>query len=203
MNTLEKTNHKNNEVLGLFEVLFQKHKEFYKKYSRKSVIEYWTKNDEVGVAFSNDGIHLMNDRGSFAQFDLNCEPYGASLQASTFEFDANTSDDLFQLYLSYNSEVSGEDVYISYNYKDKTIMFEEDILEFNSHVKYPFKTRADQEEILFKLSLEFSKTISYDELVDCLASIKKFKSYKIPKNTNVQIWSYSFPLDLKSKLENI
>lgn len=203
MNTLEKTNHKNNEVMDLFEVLYKKHKEMYKKYAPKSVLEYWTKNEEVGVSFSNTGIQLLNSRGAFASLDLECDTYGASLQASTFEFDANTSDDLFQLYLSYDSLVTGEDVYISYNYKDKTIMFEDDVLEFSSHIAYPFKTRADKEEILFKLSLEFSKAISYDELQDCLDYIKKFKSYKIPKNTNIQIWSYEFPMDLKSKLENI
>lgn len=203
MNTLEKTNHKNNEVMSLFEVLIKKHKELYKKYSPKSALEYWTKNEEFGVSFTNEGIHILNDRGTFAQLDLDCESYGASLQSSTFEFDANTSDDCFQLYLSYDSQTTGQDVYISYSYKDKTIMFEEDILEFDSHVKYPFKTRADKEEILFKLSLEYGNTISYDELVDCLDNIKKFKSYKIPKNTNVQIWSYKFPMNLKELLENI
>lgn len=204
MNTLEKTNHKTNEVLELFEVLVKRRAEFYSLYSKKSFIRYYTKDDMLGVVICDDEIRLLNEKGwPFANIEFNYESYAGSIQPQFFEFDANTSDTLFQLYLSFHAQISGEDVLVVYDTIDKTIMFESDVLEFNSAVKYPFGTQEDQEEILFKLNLEFENAITYAELQSALASIEKFKSYDLPKSSNVQIWSYQFPMNLKELLENI
>lgn len=204
MNTLQKTNHKTNEVMELFEVLVKKREEFYSRYSKKSFIEYYTKDDMLGVVISDDEIRLLNEKGStFANIEFNYESYSGSIQPQFFECDANTSDTLFQLYLSYHAQITGEDIMVTYDTTDRTITFESDVLEFSSYEKYAFSTREDQEEILFKLNLEFEHTITYDELQSALSSIDKFKSYDLPKSSNVQIWSYKFPMNLKELLENI
>ena len=204
MNTLEKTNHKTNEVMELFEVLVKKREKFYSRYSKKSFIEYYTPDEKFGVVICDDEIRLLNEKGStFANIEFNLESYSGSIQPLVFEYEANTSDKLFNMYLSYSVQTSGEDVYVVYDTTDSTIMFEYDVLEFNSAVKYPFETREDREEILFKLSLEFDKVITFEELQDTLDSIDKFQSYDLPKGSNVQIWSYQFPMNLKELLENI
>lgn len=204
MDTLEKTKHKSNEVMELFEVLVKKREEFYSRYAKKSFIEYYTPDEKVGVVICNDEIRLLNEKGStFANIEFNLESYSGSIQPMFFEYEANTSDHLFQMYLSYSAQTSGEDVYVVYDTTDSTIMFEYDVLEFDSAVKYPFGTREDREEILFKLSLEFDKAITFDELQDTFDSIDKFQSYDLPKGSNVQIWSYKFPMNLKELLENI
>lgn len=205
MKHVQEVHNKNNQLLSLIEILYTKHKEFYKKYSPNSTIEYFTKNGKYGVNISADAIRILSDTKSIVDVEFGYSGWGGTIQPKYWEFEATNSDTEFNIWLSYHSTYynGDDDLMIVYDTVSKTVMFNNDILEFSTGVSYNFKTKADMEEILFKVSLELPNVISYAELKEDMDRIRDFKKRKLPKGTLIQIWTYEFPLNIKELLEGL
>lgn len=203
MGHIQEVHEKNNQILSLLEILYEKHKEFYKKYSENSSIEFFTKGGEFGVSIKSDEICILYEKGVLVQMDFGNTGWGGTIQPKYWEFDATNTDTEYNIWLSYNTDRGniGDDLMITYNRVSKTIQVDTDIGEFNTCVDYNFKTKSDMQEILFKVSLELPNTISYEELKADMDRIRDFRKRKFPKGTNVQIWSYNFPMNIKELLE--
>lgn len=200
---IPKVHEQNNSILTLMERLMSVHKEFFKKHSPKSNMEYWARDGKFGVSFQYEEICISNEKGTIAQMDFGNDGWGSCISPLVWEFDATNVDDCFNIWLAYDNTNNGEDVMIMYNPSTRTIQFDDNYMEFVTGKDYDFKTKADKEEILFKINLEYSNCISFDMLKADLDRITDFRKRKLPKGAMVQIWSYDFPLNIHDLLGDI
>lgn len=183
-----------NSAMLLIEKLTKERNSFYKKYNENSMIEYYTKDKRFGVQIKDTELAVLDGDGKvLINVEYEMEGYeGSAIQPENYEFDANTSDSTFVMYLFYD-KVQNDDILVDYNIKNKTIRFRDSVCEFIEEVEYPFSTESDVQEILFKLSLEYNDVMKYSVFLEHKALIETFKKLKLKKDTTMQIWNFKFP----------
>ena len=181
------------EILDVVERLCLVRRNMLKKFNNKTAMTFGTNGAKYySINISDDEIsvyYIDGDRSNTVlNIDFNSACLGDSIiDPQVYEFDATKGDNTYDFYVILDND-DYPDVLATYNTKEKTIMIDCNIPPYANGVAIPFSTKQEIEEFVFHLNLE-TTSLHSEYVHKILDLIKNFNKRKIPKKTNLTIWS--------------